>query len=171
MVVSFDNPTYRELAESVSKDENGLEEAEAEEPISDEGSEIKGNLRTRQVVQKTADRHTPPKFPEWSEVRKRGLSPSWCSPFAYGDESPKQEPNGFVSGFDSRRSPADEFTRKSDLSGYPTYQELTQRYCLNGVSMGSYAVGLVNWFLILRQESGSTSLRHFISLRMPFAFG
>jgi hypothetical protein len=39
-----DNSTHQELAESVPKDENDLEEAEAEKPIPDESSKIKGRL-------------------------------------------------------------------------------------------------------------------------------
>jgi hypothetical protein len=36
--------TYQELAESVSKDENDLEEAETKKPIPDESSKIEGKL-------------------------------------------------------------------------------------------------------------------------------
>ena len=78
--------TYEESAESISKDQNDLEEAEAEEPISNESSKIKRNLRTRQEVQKTADRHT--RKPDIPHPNSRsgiqsisvGLSLLWCRP-------------------------------------------------------------------------------------------
>jgi len=38
------NPTYRDLAQSVSKNESGLEYEEAEQPVPKEGSEIKDSL-------------------------------------------------------------------------------------------------------------------------------
>jgi hypothetical protein len=116
-----DYATYQELAESISKDENDLEEAEAEEPISDENSKIKGNLRTRQVVQKTADRYTRKSDIRPPNSRSGGKSIDvvyrfhGAGPYAYGDESPKQEANGFVSGFDSCKSPARRVYPKTGL--------------------------------------------------------
>jgi len=118
--------TYQELDESVSKDENDLEEAEAEEPISDESSKIEGDLRTRQVVQKTADRYT--REPDIRRPNSRSEVKSidvvygfdGAGPYAYGDESPQQGVNGFVSGVDRCKSLARRVYPKPDLSGYAT---------------------------------------------------
>ncbi|SRR5580704_14706070 len=103
--------TDQELAESVPKDENDLEEAEAEEPISEESSEIKGDIRIRQEVQKPTDRYT--RKPDISRPNSRSgvktIDAAYrcqgAGPYGYGDEGPKQEPNGFVSDFDDRTSP------------------------------------------------------------------